>query len=313
MTTLAPAPEAPLPTRYSPLLRHARQRATGALRFAAGTLYLADGGVVHAESPAAPGVDVLLTAGDRMPRADWDRLLTRAGPRRPLARLLVDSGRVSRGELEVCLLTAVLDAAFFALAPSTEPPSFRAGAAPAIRVPNPLPAARVEEETRRRRHLLDDLAPDLSGGTAQPLRRPSPPGTVVPPRRHALLELADGTRTPAQLARLLGRPAFHVLLDLHRLAHAGLVDLPAPPPPAARQPEAASPATVARQPEALPPLAVRRSPESVPPPAVPRSPEAPPAPPASLSPAPEQPSSGMAFAPPDTDLLLRLRSALQAL
>lgn len=57
-------------------------------------------------------------------------------------------------------------------------------------------------------------------------------------RQRALLAAADGERTPAELARLLGRPAFHTLLDVRRLAAAGLVETPldpgpepAPPPP----------------------------------------------------------------------------------
>lgn len=53
----------------SPMLtRLAAERATGALLRDHGTLYLVDGHVVHAESPAAPGLDVLLTAGGRLPR-----------------------------------------------------------------------------------------------------------------------------------------------------------------------------------------------------------------------------------------------------
>lgn len=54
------------------LVRLAAEKATGALLRDHGTLYLVDGRVVHAESPAAPGVDVLLTTGGRLPREAWD-------------------------------------------------------------------------------------------------------------------------------------------------------------------------------------------------------------------------------------------------
>ncbi|MFD8793821.1 hypothetical protein ACFV1T_24220, partial [Streptomyces vinaceus] len=48
----------------SPLLtRLAAERATGALLRDRGTLFLEDGRIVHAESPATPGLDVLLTTG----------------------------------------------------------------------------------------------------------------------------------------------------------------------------------------------------------------------------------------------------------
>ncbi|MFD9240891.1 transcriptional regulator, partial [Streptomyces sp. NPDC059556] len=60
-------------TPVSPMLvRLAAEKATGALLRDHGTLYLVDGRVVHAESPAAPGVDVLLTNGGRLPPEGWD-------------------------------------------------------------------------------------------------------------------------------------------------------------------------------------------------------------------------------------------------
>ncbi|MFV2121672.1 transcriptional regulator, partial [Streptomyces sp. Act-28] len=46
--------------------------------------------------------------------------------------------------------------------------------------------------------------------------------------KRQLLEGADGVRTPAQLAWVLGRPAFHTVLEIRRLAAAGLVETPAP-------------------------------------------------------------------------------------
>ena len=76
MTTVRTPPPPRLPVRdralstdagsVSPMLgRLAAERATGALLRERGTLYLADGEVVHAESPATPGIDVLLTARGR--------------------------------------------------------------------------------------------------------------------------------------------------------------------------------------------------------------------------------------------------------
>jgi hypothetical protein len=43
--------------------RLVEQRATGVLLRDTGALHLADGAVAHAERPAAPGIEVLLTAG----------------------------------------------------------------------------------------------------------------------------------------------------------------------------------------------------------------------------------------------------------
>lgn len=50
-----------------------------------------------------------------------------------------------------------------------------------------------------------------------------------------MLALVDGARTAADISHVLGRPAFHTLVDLRRLAAAGLVRAAAPrplPPPA---------------------------------------------------------------------------------
>ncbi|MEU8524618.1 MULTISPECIES: transcriptional regulator [Streptomyces] len=218
----------------SPMLdRLAAERATGALLRDHGTLYLVDGRVVHAESPAAPGLDVLLTAGGRLPRENWDEAVDRAGARREVGRFLVTSGRLGDGELEICHLGAVFDAAFFALAPGSGPTRFRYGVAHWFGSVRPVSAAAVERETLRRRELLDNVWPYPAVDAAPVRPRPAEPGRTVGLRQRALLAAADGARTPADLARLLGRPAFHTLLDVRRLAAAGLVETPLDPVPAA--------------------------------------------------------------------------------
>lgn len=60
----------------SPMLtRLAAERATGILVRERGTLHLADGKVVHAESPAAPGADVLLAAHGTLDADVWRQAL----------------------------------------------------------------------------------------------------------------------------------------------------------------------------------------------------------------------------------------------
>lgn len=218
------------------LLRLAAERATGALLRDRGTLYLVDGQVVHAESPAAPGIDVLLTAAGRLRADGWTEALREAGALGRVARYLVDSGRVSGGELEICHLGALFDAAFFALAPSGGPSRFRYGVAHWFGTVRPVPAESVERETLRRRALLDRLWAHPETDTAPVVRATQPCGVQAAPRQRAVLDLADGVRTPGDIARALGRPAFHTLIDVRRLAAAGLVETPRPaaaplPPP----------------------------------------------------------------------------------
>ncbi|MFD4139041.1 MULTISPECIES: transcriptional regulator [unclassified Streptomyces] len=222
------------------LLRLASERATGALLRDRGTLYLVDGQVVHAESPAAPGLDVLLTAGGRLHADGWQEALREAGSYGRVGRYLVERGTVSGGELEICHLGALYDAAFFALSPSRGPSRFRYGVAHWIGPVRPVAAEAVERETLRRRDLLARLWAHPGSDTAPVVRTGMVPGTRLAARHRAVLELADGVRTPGDIAHVLGRPAFHTLVDVHRLAAAGLVEpprrpaTPLPPPVFAR-------------------------------------------------------------------------------
>ncbi|MEW1698471.1 transcriptional regulator [Streptomyces sp. NPDC093249] len=235
----APSPVSPM------LVRLAAERATGALLRDHGTLYLVDGHVVHAESPVSPGVDVLLTTGGRLPRENWDEAVDRAGARRAVGRFLVDSGRLHDGELEICHLGAVFDAAFFALSPASGPTRFRYGVGHWFGTVRPVSTEAVQRETVRRRELLDAVWPYGSVDTAPVVPRPAAPGQTVGTRRRALLAAADGRLTPAGLARRLGRPAFHTLLDVRRLAAAGLVETPLDPVPAPPPASLPGPAAVA--------------------------------------------------------------------
>lgn len=208
------------------LVRLAEERATGVLVRDHGALYLADGQVVHAESPAAPGLDVLLTASGRLRPDSWAEAVAQAGSRGEVARFLVDSGQVGGGELEICHLGALFDAAFFALAPASGPTRFRYGVAHWLGRVRPVPTEVVEREARRRSVLLDSVWPDPTIDTAPVRPCPQPAGRAVGPRRQALLDLADGVRTPAAIARKLGRPAFNTLIEVRRLAAEGLIETP---------------------------------------------------------------------------------------
>ncbi|MEU9197314.1 transcriptional regulator [Streptomyces hundungensis] len=225
-----PAPETR--TAVSPMLvRLVAERATGALLRDRGTLYLCDGQVVHAESPAAPGIDVLLSAAGRLRPEGWREAVDRAGPRGRVGRYLVESGQVGAGELELCHLGALHDAAFFALAPSSGPTRFRYGVAHWMGPIRPVPAETVEREAARRRELLDRIWPCPELDTAPLVRGRRPPDTPLTVRQRAVLSRVDGAHTPQDIAREIGRPAFHTLIDVRRLAALGAVETPRTTPP----------------------------------------------------------------------------------
>ncbi|WP_405362685.1 hypothetical protein OG535_33820 [Kitasatospora sp. NBC_00085] len=228
----------------------AGERATGVLRGPTGTLHLADGLVVHAESDRAPDLATLLTRCGRITREAWQEAVRSFGPHGRVGGALVEQRLLTRGELEVCQLGVLYDAAFFVLGATGTPAgpwSFEPGVRHWLGPVAAVSARRLRREVERRHRLLEriwpwpqlDTTPVRPADTVGPVRpggaqeRCAAPGTRVggrpcPPsrRQRELLDHADGRRTPAELARLLGRSAFATTADVRRLAAAGLLATP---------------------------------------------------------------------------------------
>ncbi|MFD0401109.1 hypothetical protein ACFVHI_23875 [Kitasatospora sp. NPDC127121] len=228
----------------------AARRATGALCGPLGSLHLVDGQVAHADSPRAPGLAELLTGCGRITPGQWAELLRLDGPRARVGEALVERRLLTRGELELGHLGTLFDAAFFVLADRTGGVwRFESDARHWLGPVATVDPGRLRREVERRGRLLERIWPWPQLDTAPvrpvvPVPRPShrPPGR----RRRELLDHADGRRTPADLARLLGRSGFGVTADVRRLAAAGLLDAPRHAAPAAASavaPSAATPAT----------------------------------------------------------------------
>ncbi|MFF4254474.1 transcriptional regulator [Streptomyces sp. NPDC001663] len=208
----------------SPMLtRLAAERATGVLVRERGTLHLADGLVVHAESPYAPGLETLLmTHGTLTPEA-WQQARAEAGEAHRVGRHLVDSGGITAGALEVCHLAALYDAAYFALAPSSAPGRFRYGAVHWLGPVHPVPVAALERETLRRRDLLHRIWPDPAADEAPLIRADPVAAPALTRRQRTVLAQVNGASRATEIARALGHLAFHTLVDVRRLAAAGVV------------------------------------------------------------------------------------------
>ncbi|MET8981963.1 transcriptional regulator [Streptomyces sp. NPDC004539] len=221
----------------APLLaRLAAEEASGVLSREGGALHLVRGRVAYAESVSAPGPDALLLAHGTLDGDVWKKTVSRRGA----VQLLVDEGHLPRGAVELCLLGALFDAAYFALSPGDTPARFRYDdTQDEPGVVRPVEAGALERETARRRALLDRVWPDGRTDDA-PLRLVDPhPPPRLPARRRAVLDQVDGDRTATDIAHRLGRRAFPTLLDVRRLAAAGLVTplvTPNPPPAASTSP-----------------------------------------------------------------------------
>lgn len=200
--------------------RLADPRATGALHTETGTLFLQHGAVVQVESPHCLSLGELLTGCGRIDPEVWHRTVNRFAAGHLVGRLLVAQGVLSAGELEACQLAALHDAAYFALGPGSRCTGFEPGVRHWLGPVNAVAPRLLHREVVRRHLLLQrtwpwpqvDSAPVVRTGRARP--GSLPPGS----RRREILEHADGRRTPAELARLLGRSTYATTLEVRRLA-----------------------------------------------------------------------------------------------
>jgi hypothetical protein len=223
-----------------------------------GAVYVLEGRVIYAESPSAPGVGELLTASGRLAGRTWQNALDQGTSTAQVGRLLVEHGHLTQGELELCVLGATYDAAYFALAPADAPVEFLGGATHWLGPVVHIDPAAVAREVRRRTKLLDDIYPDPRVDTAivTPVPRPPRERVTLTALQWELLVNADGQRTPADLALLLGKAGYATIQELRRLAALGLLDLPevrpADGPEFVRLPRARGPAVDVRRPQIRP-------------------------------------------------------------
>ncbi|WP_219468239.1 hypothetical protein [Nonomuraea rhizosphaerae] len=224
---------APLDTLLSGL---AREHSTGALRVGrAGTVFLSEGRVTYMECAQTPGVERLLAARGRVPETALRRLRDDGG----CARLL-EEGTVTLGELQYCVLGAVLDAAFFLLPVAGTRPKFRPGEQHWLGGQWYFDVAGLMRESARRRAYLAQTWPSAALDTAPVRPAPRLPGhgVTLDPVQWEVVIGADAEATPLDLARRLGRSGYSVLLAVRRLAAAGL--LAPPEEPAVKAPRASA-------------------------------------------------------------------------
>jgi hypothetical protein len=213
------------------LTQAAGARQTGALMVGGhpgGTVYVLEGRVIYAESPAAPGVGELLTSSGRLAGRTWQSALDLGTSTARVGRLLVEQGHLTQGELELCVLGATYDAAYFVLADRSAPAEFIPGATHWLGPVVHIDAAAVDREVQRRIGLLDKICPNPLIDVSPVIPVPRPPRervTVTAPQWELLVQ-ADGQRTPADLAQLLGRAGYAIIQELRRMAAAGLIELP---------------------------------------------------------------------------------------
>ena len=83
-----------------------------------GTIYIDDGRVTFAESPATPGLAARLTGSWLVPDADWSQLPDPADPNTELGGVLTGRGLIAEDQLRSVLHSAALDAIMALTAPA---------------------------------------------------------------------------------------------------------------------------------------------------------------------------------------------------
>ena len=201
---------------------------SGALRVTGdpgGTIHLADGRVVGIETPGAPGPEVLLLRSSRVSEPDWDAAFAAAAAAGgPLGAELTARKLIGSGELEALLWLAVADA-MFVLAGGTVD-EYRAEPGPVDFVLPLDPGVAADwllAETSRRLQVLASLPARHDRDRIVAVSGADRPGMQLGQGQDEILTLADGRRTPRDLAFAVGRGVYATLLQLARMHEAGLL------------------------------------------------------------------------------------------
>ncbi|WP_066363370.1 hypothetical protein [Herbidospora mongoliensis] len=219
----------------------AESKATGALKAGrSGTVYLSKGRVCYVECARTPTVEELLTVSGRITSHGVKTARQTTAATADGGDMLVRRGVLSRGELQLCVLGATLDASFFLFGANVPKPRFREGDRHWLGIQWFFDVPGLFRECHRRRARLDRAWPsaELDSRPVVPVRRIRAHHVMLTALQWEILLNADADTTPIELAKRIGRPAYTTLLAVREMAAAGLLETPAaapePPPPEKR-------------------------------------------------------------------------------
>jgi hypothetical protein len=199
-----------------------------------GLIYLRDGRVIAATTPASPGPESLLIRSGRVSEPAWSAAFSAGAPAGRVGAELVARGGVGVAGLETVCLLATFDA-LFAMAlsgvrPAAMEPLSTGDLLPPLLVLPGIPVDRVDRETARRLEIASGWR--AAGVTAQcrPLAVRPASGSALraDALRESVLARARGRLTARDIAFSLGQGLFVVMREIAHLAREGLLD-PSPP------------------------------------------------------------------------------------
>ncbi len=208
------------------LLDCAASRLSGGLRVLGepgGTIYFRAGQIIAIITPGAPDPETILQSTGRVLPAAAEEYSGGAG-RTPAD--LIRRALIGQGELEVLLRLALADAIFVIAAGRIDGYARHEEDDTPVLVLEPgASSAELLEETYRRLRILTSLAsPPMPDRDRVIFVQGGPTSAVQPgPGQGELLALANGRRTPRDMAFALGRGVYAVTLEVARMRDAGLV------------------------------------------------------------------------------------------
>lgn len=210
-----------------------------------GVIHLDGGGVAAIQTPGAPSAEVILLRSGRVSDTGWDAAFaSSAANSRSMSAELVADAVVGAGELEAVLWTALADAMFVLASGHVEECEPQPGQVDCLLPLTPAADADLllAEAARRVRVLAttDGIAGwHLDRFIAVPVAKR--PGKQHPGGRDEIVALADGRRTPRDIAFASGHGVYATVLELARLREAGVLTV-VPSGPASARRELTSPA-----------------------------------------------------------------------
>ncbi|WP_436760403.1 hypothetical protein [Streptosporangium sp. V21-05] len=231
------------------LLRLSREGFSGVLRVEGGpggALWIRDGLVVAATTPAAPGPESLLLRSGRVSEKDWTDAYATGAPADRLAAELAGREVIGEAALEAVCLAALFDAVFAMVLSGVEScaaePVGPGDRLPLLPVLPGIGHERLARETARR---MEHAERWRRLGLSMRVR-PVPPAVPAPTLlgadriRRAVLERATGRRTPRDIAFVLGKGLFAVMSEIARMLEERVLDLGESAAPAVGAPVPAS-------------------------------------------------------------------------
>jgi hypothetical protein len=251
----------PDPMLRDALLSAAKADLTGVLQVVGdpgGTIFMSKGGIIGIKTPGAPSLEVIALRSGRVAEDSWEAAFAAAAAGTSMTAELTGRKLIGAGELEALLRASAADALFVLACGYVDSCRTEPGAVTVLLpLDPPAEADALLDEAGRRMGVLAAI-PGFDGyqrARVEPAPGVAVDGAVFGGGRDELLALANGRRTPRDLAFALGRGVYATTLELGRMQQEGLLVTTShraglssaaaaePEPPAADEP--AAPATPA--------------------------------------------------------------------